>query len=225
MTSQLKAAEDSGSGPGHRHQLLPATVRSNGMTGAAFKQFMYGYDKAGNQTSEQIDLGVTGASYNNVNQLATAAGGRPVRFLGHLDGTGHRADRHERHHDGSPEHFVRRLRADHAYGDRSETATRASLAQLFYWQPEWMQKHDTIDRIVYGLCLSKKNVEICKYRKQQPELPRTLDCIRWACGIKCFIVHEKPFILSGHSCDADNRRRCSVCFAEPAVCKLDSFAN
>src|SRR5258708_29418843 len=69
MNFQPKAAEDSGSGPGRRHQLLPATVRSNGMTGAAFKQFMYGYDKAGNQTSDQIDLGIPGGA------VAGAAGG------------------------------------------------------------------------------------------------------------------------------------------------------
>ena len=69
MNFQPKAAEDSASGRGRRHQLLAATVRSNGMTGAALKQFMYGYDKAGTRTSEQIDPGEADASYNNVNQL------------------------------------------------------------------------------------------------------------------------------------------------------------
>ena len=63
-------------------------VRSNGMTGAVLKQFLYGYDQAGNRTSEQIDLGVTGANYNNVNQLTTTIGGGPVRFVGHLDEPG-----------------------------------------------------------------------------------------------------------------------------------------
>jgi len=52
------------------------------------KQFLYGYDQAGNRTSEQIDLGVTGANYNNVNQPTNTIGGGPVRFVGHLDETG-----------------------------------------------------------------------------------------------------------------------------------------
>jgi RHS repeat-associated protein len=58
------------------------------MSGAVLKQFLYGYDPAGNRTSEQIDLGVTGANYNNVNQLTTTIGGGPVRFVGHLDEPG-----------------------------------------------------------------------------------------------------------------------------------------
>ncbi len=52
------------------------------------KQFPYGYDQAGNRTSEQIDLGVTGANYNNVNELTNTIGGGPVRFVGHLDEPG-----------------------------------------------------------------------------------------------------------------------------------------
>ncbi len=52
------------------------------------KQFLYGYDQAGNRKSEQIGLGVTGANYNNVNQLTTTIGGGPVRFVGHLDEPG-----------------------------------------------------------------------------------------------------------------------------------------
>ncbi len=80
MTFQPKAAEDSASGPGRGHRLLADTVRSNGMTGAAFKQFMYGYDKAGNQTSDQIDLGVPGGA------VAGAAGGLAGGLTGEMLG-------------------------------------------------------------------------------------------------------------------------------------------
>ena len=39
------------------YQLLALTVRSNTIAGAILKQFIYGYDKAGNRTSEQIQSG------------------------------------------------------------------------------------------------------------------------------------------------------------------------
>jgi RHS repeat-associated protein len=69
-------------------QLVGATVRSNGITGAILKQFIYGYDKSGNRTSEQIDLGLAKASYNNANQQTNTVGGGPVRFSGRLDEAG-----------------------------------------------------------------------------------------------------------------------------------------
>jgi RHS repeat-associated protein len=69
-------------------QLLGATVRSNGITGAVLKRFMYRYDSAGNRTSEQIDLGVTKANYNHLNQQTNTVGGGPVRFAGWLDEKG-----------------------------------------------------------------------------------------------------------------------------------------
>lgn len=69
-------------------QLLGVTVRSNGITGAILKRYVYGYDTAGNRTSEQIDLGVTKANYNNLNQQTNTTGGGPVRYAGRLDEKG-----------------------------------------------------------------------------------------------------------------------------------------
>ncbi|TAL04809.1 MAG: hypothetical protein EPO07_04705, partial [Verrucomicrobia bacterium] len=76
-------------------QLLGATVRSNSVTGAILKQFIYAYDKGGNRTSEQIQSGagavpaVSAANYNNLNQLTnTGATSGPVRFKGSLSEQG-----------------------------------------------------------------------------------------------------------------------------------------
>ena len=69
-------------------QLLGATVRSNGITGAVLKRYLYAYDAMGNRTSEQIDLGVTKANYNSLNQQTNITGGGPVRFAGRLDEKG-----------------------------------------------------------------------------------------------------------------------------------------
>jgi len=33
-----------------------------------------------NRTSEQIDMGVTSANFNNLNQMTTSAGGGAIRF-------------------------------------------------------------------------------------------------------------------------------------------------
>jgi hypothetical protein len=52
-------------------QLLAATVRSNDVAGAILKRYVYGYDKVGYRTSEQIDWGVTKADYNDLNQLTS----------------------------------------------------------------------------------------------------------------------------------------------------------
>src|SRR4051812_40237643 len=71
-----------------RDQLLASTVRSNGITGALLRRFVYGYDKAGNRTSEQIDSGVTKANHSNLNELTDAAGGGAVRFAGRLSEPG-----------------------------------------------------------------------------------------------------------------------------------------
>src|SRR5438445_4167091 len=76
-----------------------------------------------------------------------------------------------------------------------------------------------------GPCLSKNKFEMSKYRHKQLECPRIVNCTRRACGNKYFLDHEKPFVLFGYSCDAGNNRRCNVCFAQPALCKLASFAN
>jgi RHS repeat-associated protein len=75
-------------------QLLGVTVHSNSVTGAILKQFIYGYDKAGNRTSEQIQSGagvppaISTATPNNLNQLTGISGGGPMRFAGSLDELG-----------------------------------------------------------------------------------------------------------------------------------------
>jgi YD repeat-containing protein len=75
-------------------QLLGVTVRSNSVVGAILKRYAYGYDKAGNRTSEMISGGtgstpsVASASHNNLNQLTSLTGGGPVRFAGTLDELG-----------------------------------------------------------------------------------------------------------------------------------------
>nr|WP_320133179.1 hypothetical protein [uncultured Holophaga sp.] len=51
------------------NQLIGATLNLEGPTGALIHQYVYGYDLAGNRTSEQIDGQVTAAEYNSTNQL------------------------------------------------------------------------------------------------------------------------------------------------------------
>jgi RHS repeat-associated protein len=53
------------------------------------RRYGYGYDTAGNRTSEQIDLGVSTATHNNLNQLTSlAASAAPVKFVGRLGEAG-----------------------------------------------------------------------------------------------------------------------------------------
>ena len=48
---------------------------------------MYAYDKAGNRTSEQVDLGVSAGTDNNLNQLISLANSvGPVRYGGLVTG-------------------------------------------------------------------------------------------------------------------------------------------
>jgi RHS repeat-associated protein len=70
-------------------QLLNAAIAPPGQPAA--KAYTYGYDAAGNRTSEQVDVAGSGAvstatmsAYNEVNQLTnrTGAGALPVRFTG-----------------------------------------------------------------------------------------------------------------------------------------------
>jgi uncharacterized protein RhaS with RHS repeats len=68
-------------------QLLEASVRDS-TTSALLKQFIYGYDPAGNRTREQIDMSVTTANHNALNQLTNTAGAGPVRFSGQLSEPG-----------------------------------------------------------------------------------------------------------------------------------------
>ncbi len=73
-------------------QLLGVTVRSNTVAGAILKRYAYGYDKAGNRTSETVGTSstssVTSANHNNLNQLTSTTGGGAVRFKGNLDELG-----------------------------------------------------------------------------------------------------------------------------------------
>jgi len=55
------------------NQLLDATLK-NTLTSAIVKQYAYGYDKAGNRTSEQVDLSVTKSIHNKVNQITSQSG-------------------------------------------------------------------------------------------------------------------------------------------------------
>jgi YD repeat-containing protein len=68
-------------------QLTSAVLKNS--VGAFVKSYAYGYDKAGNRTSEQIDNAVTKGTFNNVNQLtADSATGGPVAVRGHLNEPG-----------------------------------------------------------------------------------------------------------------------------------------
>lgn len=73
-------------------QLLSAILSTNTATLA---QYVYGYDSAGNRLSEEIQNGtnnppsVTGATYNNLNQLTNLSGASgPMLFSGSLDKPG-----------------------------------------------------------------------------------------------------------------------------------------
>ena len=78
------------------NQLLAVTVRGNTIAGAILKQYAYGYDLAGNRTSEQIGNGtgaspvaISQSSYNNANQLTARTGGSgQMQFAGSLDEPG-----------------------------------------------------------------------------------------------------------------------------------------
>ncbi len=64
-------------------QLSEATL-TNTATQALINRYDYGYDAAGNRTSEQINLGVTSASHNTLNQLVSRQTGGPLRVAGTL---------------------------------------------------------------------------------------------------------------------------------------------
>ena len=56
-------------------------------SGAAVSTNEYTYDAAGNRLSEQINDALTGASYNNVNELTSQSGSGPIRFRGSINET------------------------------------------------------------------------------------------------------------------------------------------
>jgi RHS repeat-associated protein len=61
-------------------------LNSTGPGATVLKQYAYGYDLAGNRTSEQIDTGMSQSSYNNLNQVTNVAGGSgSMQFAGALD--------------------------------------------------------------------------------------------------------------------------------------------
>lgn len=75
-------------------QLAGVGIHTNNLAGAFIKQFVYGYDKAANRTSESIQNGssaspgISGGSFNALNQLTSLAAGGVVRYKGHLSETG-----------------------------------------------------------------------------------------------------------------------------------------
>ncbi len=63
-------------------QLTAAILKSTDPTPTILKRYYYAYDSAGNRTAEQIDDAVTGATYNNMNQLASQQAGGALVFKG-----------------------------------------------------------------------------------------------------------------------------------------------
>ena len=74
-------------------QLLGVAARSNSASGTVLKQYFYGYDKAGNRTTEALHAAdgvsfVTSAGHNEANQLTNVAVAGLARFRGALDELG-----------------------------------------------------------------------------------------------------------------------------------------
>ena len=66
-------------------QLSSAVLNRTGVGATVMKQYAYGYDLAGNRTSEQIDNSISGAIFNNVNQLTSrTAGSGSMQFAGNV---------------------------------------------------------------------------------------------------------------------------------------------
>jgi RHS repeat-associated protein len=63
-------------------QLVAATNRTTDPTPTVLNRYAYVYDPAGNRTSEQINDGVTSASYDTLNRLTSQQGGGPLLFNG-----------------------------------------------------------------------------------------------------------------------------------------------
>jgi len=68
-------------------QLTAATLRTTDPTPAILKRFRYAYDKGWNRTTEQIDDGVVGASFSNLNALTTQQPSGSLRFAGAVNET------------------------------------------------------------------------------------------------------------------------------------------
>jgi len=74
------------------NQILSSVLNSTGPGAAVLKTFAYGYDLAGNRTSEQIGatsnapVAISESSYNDVNELTNrSTSGGPVQFAGYLN--------------------------------------------------------------------------------------------------------------------------------------------
>jgi RHS repeat-associated protein len=65
-------------------QLVRATLRDSATPPAILKSYGYGYDSAGNRTSEVIDSSVTSVSIDSVNRLQSLSTGGPLRFAGNV---------------------------------------------------------------------------------------------------------------------------------------------
>ena len=63
-------------------QLTAAILKSTDPTPTILKRQFWSYDPAGNRTAEQNDDAVTGAAYNNMNQLLSQAAGGALVFKG-----------------------------------------------------------------------------------------------------------------------------------------------
>ena len=63
-------------------QLTAAILKTTDPTPVILKRYYYAYDPAGNRTAEQIDDAVTGATYNNMNQLVSQQAGGALVFKG-----------------------------------------------------------------------------------------------------------------------------------------------
>ena len=63
-------------------QLTAAILKATVPPGQVLKRYYYSYDPAGNRTAEQIDDAVTGASYDNMNQLVSQQAGGALVFKG-----------------------------------------------------------------------------------------------------------------------------------------------
>jgi RHS repeat-associated protein len=63
-------------------QLTAAILKSTDPVPQILKRYYYAYDSAGNRTTEQIDDAVTGATYNNMNQLVSQQAGGALVFKG-----------------------------------------------------------------------------------------------------------------------------------------------
>ncbi len=59
-----------------------AIVRTDIATCAVLSRMGYGYDPAGNRTSEQTGLSGTQTSVNNLNQITSTGAGGPLQFTG-----------------------------------------------------------------------------------------------------------------------------------------------